>query len=305
MKEKMAVEDVMGVPLEGWEWLRQKISDYTLLTKLRLSFLVLITALAGFFLGSDGPVQLGLLLCFGAGNLLVVAGANAFNEVIERDYDALMRRTANRPLPAGRVGVGEALAAATVMSVVGLLLLIIVVNLLTGFLAALALATYVFVYTPLKRKSTWCTFVGAISGAIPPVMGWTAARNEIGPMAWMLFAILFLWQFPHFWAIAWAYRDDYAHAGFQMLPVIDSTGQRTGRQVFVYSVLLLLTSLTPAILGLQGPIYFFGALGLGLILIGYGIRLWAVRSRPAARQLMLASIVYLPVLLTLMIFGKK
>lgn len=275
-----------------------------MLVKMKLSFLALSTAVVAFWLASKDGFEFGLLVCFSVGTFLVIAGTNAFNQVLEREQDALMHRTANRPLPAKRMDVSEALIVAILISMTGLLLLVFTVNTLTSFLAALALINYVVVYTPLKCKSPWCTFIGAVSGAIPPVMGWTVVRNEINLPAWVLFAILFLWQLPHFWAIAWVYREDYARAGFKVLSVIDLTGYLTGRLVVAYCLALLIVSPMLTIMGLTGTIYFFCALLLNLMLLGYGIKLWLERSRHAANQLMGATFLYLPLLLILMAVDK-
>ncbi|MBI4481405.1 MAG: protoheme IX farnesyltransferase [Acidobacteria bacterium] len=284
---------------------RRKLTDYMMLVKARLSLLVLSTAVVGFWLASRGAMELGLLARFGLGTFLVIAGANALNQVFERDQDALMRRTASRPLPAGRMGVQEALLAAISMSILGLLVLIFTVNFLTGSLAFLALASYVFAYTPLKRRSIWCTFVGAFPGAIPTLMGWSAARNELGLLSAVLFGILFLWQFPHFWAIAWVYREDYVRANFRVLPVVDPTGQRTGRQVIGYCLGLLAINPLLTLMDLTGTVYLFGALVLGLMLLTYGIRLKLDPCRRAAGQLMAVAMLYLPLLLALMVLDKS
>ena len=307
MKEKLAVEDVMVYPAGrvGWPWLWQRAADYAELAKLRLSLLVLFSALVGFFLGGQDAAPLGRLACFGCGLFLVIAGANALNQVIERDFDARMRRTANRPLPAERLGVGEALVLALLCSAAGLFLLTAMVNGLTGALGAVAWGVYIFVYTPMKRTSAWNTFFGAISGALPPVMGWAAAQNRLDPMAWVLFGILFLWQFPHFWAIAWMYRDEYAGAGYRMLPVSDPTGARTGRQAVLFSLALVALSLAPPLLQMETPAYTVGAAGLGLLLLAFSARLWAQRTSTAARHLLLASVLYLPALLVLMLAARK
>ncbi|MBI1748765.1 MAG: protoheme IX farnesyltransferase [Acidobacteria bacterium] len=307
MKEKFVSDAVMVYrPTQSaLPWLRQKLYDYAELSKLKLSLLVLFSALVSFFLGVSEPAPLGLLFWFGLGNFLVIAGANALNQVIERDYDALMIRTARRPLPAERMGVAEAFAVAMVMSVGGLFLLTFAVNGLTGSLAAVALLTYVLVYTPLKRKSVWCTFFGAISGAIPPMMGFTAIHGDVSVLAWCLFAILFFWQFPHFWAIAWMFRDDYANAGFRIAPEMDASGVKTGRQVVVFSAILVMVSLAPGLMGLMRPMYLVGAAGLGLLMMWYSIRLRLDCSQAAARRLLLASVFYLPALMMVMLLAKR
>src|SRR5262245_24531827 len=210
---------------------RDKFADYVSLTKPRVTLMVLITMLFGFYLGARGAVDWTLLFCALAGTAMVAGGTSALNQYLERELDAKMLRTRHRPLPAGRIQPIRALAFGVLISSAGLLLLAWRVNPVTALLAGFTLTTYVFLYTPLKQKSHLSTLVGAIPGALPPVGGWTAARGEIGIEAWVLFAILFLWQLPHFLAIAWMYREDYARGGFPMLPVIDPEGRSTGRQI--------------------------------------------------------------------------
>ncbi len=282
-----------------------KFSDYLSLTKPRVTFMVLLTMLFGFYLGARGEMDAMLLFFALAGTALVAGGTSAFNQYLERDLDAKMLRTRNRPLPAGRISPRRALAFSATISITGLLLLAWQVNALTALLAALTLVSYVFLYTPLKRKSHLSTLVGAIPGALPPMGGWTAARGEIGIEAWVLFAILFLWQLPHFLAIAWMYREDYARGGFPMLPVIDPEGRSTGRQIVSNCLALLPVSLLPSLLGISGATYFFGALILGLIFFACGAALHFQRNNLAARRLMRASLVYLPVLLALMALDKS
>lgn len=284
--------------------LGKSLSDYIELTKPRITFLVLVTTLAGFYLGSRGSLNLLLLLHTFIATGLVASGTNALNMLLERDVDSKMLRTKNRPLPAGRLQPNSALYFGIIISLAGILYLAFVVNPLTGLLSATALSSYLFLYTPLKRKTSLCTVVGSISGAIPPMMGWTAVRNEISPEAVVLFSILFLWQIPHFFAIAWLYREDYARAGFPMLPVLDPMGTRTGRQIIAYSFALLLVSLLPTILGLSGPVYLFAALLLGLLFLGLGVCFNTFKSNLYARRFFLASVVYLPVLLVIMVIDK-
>ncbi len=283
---------------------RSKIIDYISLTKPRVTLMVLITMLFGFYLGAHGEVDFILLSCALVGTALVAGGTSALNQYLERDLDAKMLRTKNRPLPAGRMAPARALAFGVFISIAGLLLLAWRVNTLTALLAALTLVSYVFLYTPLKQKSHLSTLVGAIPGALPPMGGWTAARGEIGIEAWVLFAILFLWQLPHFLAIAWIYREDYARGGFPMLPVIDPEGRSTGRQIVSNCLALLPVSLLPSLLGISGRAYFFGALALGLIFFGYGVAVHFQPSNLSARRLMRASLIYLPVLLLLMALDK-
>ena len=282
-----------------------KALDYLSLTKPRVTLMVLITMLFGFYLGGRGTVDWVLLLCALAGTALVAGGTSALNQYVERDLDAKMLRTKHRPLPAGRIAPNHALAFGVFISIAGLLLLAWRVNLVTALLAAFTLASYVFLYTPLKQKSHLSTLVGAIPGALPPMGGWTAARGEIGIEAWVLFAILFLWQLPHFLAIAWMYREDYARGGFPMLPVIDPEGRSTGRQIVSNCLALLPVSLLPSLLGISGKTYFFGAMVLGLIFFACGVAVHFQRNNVSARRLMRASLIYLPALFTLMALDKS
>lgn len=275
------------------------------LSKARLSGLVLLTTLAGFHLGSSGSVPMGLMFHALAGTALLAAGAAALNQLLERDLDALMHRTESRPLPSGRIQPDAALIFGGLCAAAGLLWLALKVNLLTSLLGAATLASYLFVYTPLKRKTTLNTVIGAIPGALPPLMGWTAVTGEIGVGGWSLFAILFFWQLPHFLAIAWMYRDDYARAGFVMLPNVDPDGGRTGRSAVSHSLGLVPVSLFPFVLGLSGKIYAVGAILLGFGFLIFAIRFSRALTRDSARQLFFASIVYLPLLLGLMAFDKQ
>ncbi len=283
----------------------RKLGDYFVLSKARLSLLVLSSGLVGFWLASGSSPDLARLSFFGLGALLVIAGANAFNEVAERYQDRLMERTARRPLPAGRMSVREATMAASVMSAAGLGILLWSTNLLTAALAALALVVYVLVYTPLKRVTHWSTFAGAVSGAIPTLMGWSAVTNGLGQPAWILFGILFLWQFPHTWAIASTYREDYARVGYRVLPLVDARGIRTRAQMIAFCLALIAVSVLPAVTGVAGSVYLVGALLMGVVLLGYGVRFGAGRSRRLAIQLMAATLVYMPVLLTLLVLDKR
>lgn len=283
---------------------RVVFADLWELIKPGITGLVLITTTVGFYLGSAGSLNLPLLLHALLGTGLLAGGTNALNQCAERHADAQMERTKARPLPAGRLKPSTALVFAVGISVVGTVHLALVVNPLTAALGAGALILYIFAYTPLKHKSAWCTVVGAVPGAIPPMMGWTAVTGELGPHAWVLFGILFLWQVPHFYAIAWLYRLDYARAGFPMLPVVDADGVRTARQIVFYTLALLLVSLLTTVLDLTGALYFVGALTLGLGFFALGLRLALSRTGFHARGLFLGSIIYLPVLLVLMIVDK-
>ncbi|HSE43508.1 MAG TPA: heme o synthase [Acidobacteriota bacterium] len=280
------------------------VMDYLQLTKPRITFLVILTTFIGFLLGSKGPIEYVLLFHTILGTALVAAGASALNMVLESDADARMRRTENRPIPSGRLTSIQALSFGAILSAAGLLYLVIFVNPLTSALAAVTLVLYLFAYTPLKRKTSLCTVVGAIPGAIPPMMGWTAVQGSIGFQALWLFSILFLWQLPHFLAIGWLYRDDYARGGFPMLSVTDTECTQTSRQVIVNTIALIAVSLLPAFIGLSGKIYFAGSLVLGILFLMMGIRLSQTKSSMSARQLLLASVLYLPLLLSLLVLDQ-
>jgi protoheme IX farnesyltransferase len=274
------------------------------LFKMRLTFLVLLTTLVGFYLGWSGSMAYGLMVNTIVATALVAAGASALNQLLEREHDAKMRRTQDRPLPSGRMTPDAVLIIGGVCAGTGLIYLALAVNLLTALLGALTLASYLFVYTPLKRVTTLNTAIGAIPGALPPLMGWTAARGEVTAQGWSLFAILFFWQLPHFLAIAWMYRDDYERAGFVMLPVVDPEGQRTGRQALSHTLGLLPVSLCPFLFGLVGRVYLAGALVLGAGFVWFAFQFARQMSMSGARRLFYASILYLPLLLSLMVFDK-
>ena len=274
------------------------------LFKARLTALVLLTTVVGYYLGSRGPLDVVQLLNTLAGTGLLAAGAAALNQLLEREHDARMRRTEDRPLPSGRLTPQAVLLIGGVASAAGMAYLAVTVNLLTSLLGAATLVSYLFVYTPLKRVTTLNTIIGAIPGALPPLMGWTAATGRVTAGGWALFAILFFWQLPHFFAIAWMYRDDYAKAGFVMLPLTDPTGERTGRQSVSHTLGLLVMSLFPVLFHVAGIIYGVGAivLGAGMLVVAFN---FSRRLTPgAARALFFASIIYLPLLLALMVFDK-
>jgi protoheme IX farnesyltransferase len=275
------------------------------LFKSRLTSLVLLTTAVGFHLGARGSLNYGLLFHTLFGTALVAAGAAALNQWLEREHDARMSRTEDRPLPSGRLQPDTALIIGGLATAVGLGYLAFLVNLLTSLIGAITSVSYLLVYTPLKRITPLNTVIGAIPGALPPLMGWTASRGYISAEGWSLFAILFFWQLPHFLAIAWLYREDYAKAGFVMLPVVDPLGVRTGRQAVSHTLGLLSISLFPVLLGLTGAIYLGGALLLGGVFLAAAMRFARQLSRTSARQLFFASIIYLPLLLALMVFDKK
>jgi protoheme IX farnesyltransferase len=283
---------------------RSRLADYVTLTKPELTFLSVITALGGYFLGADGTLSLATLLHVLVGTMLLGGGVGALNQFIEREHDAKMRRTENRPLPAGRLAPSEALLFGTALSVAGLIELALFTNLLTGFLAFLTLATYLFLYTPLKRITWTSTIVGGIPGALPPMMGWTAARNEITVEAWILFGILFCWQMPHFFSLAWMYRRDYERAGYPMLTVIDAQGKRTSVQILIYCVGLIPLSLLLTLSGVLGWVYGAGALITGGAYLYYGIELQRTRANSSARRMFFVSLLYLPALLAFMLVDK-
>jgi len=292
-----------GRPLAG----SVLLGDLAELMKPGITLMVVLTAALGFLLAeSEVHRGLSLVLLVQAllGTGLVSAGGSVLNHVLERDTDALMRRTAARPLPTGRIDPDAALLLGVVLGIAGLVELALGVNLLTALLGAIALGGYVFVYTPLKRVSSLATVIGAVPGAIPPMMGWSAVTGHLGLAAWVLFAILFLWQMPHFLAIAWLCREDYERAGFPMLTVGDTGGRRTARQVVLYGAALVPISLMPAVLGLLGGVYFAGALALGLVYLAAGVAFARRRTMPGARWLMIASILYLPAVLLAMLLDR-
>jgi protoheme IX farnesyltransferase len=277
---------------------------YAELFKARLTFLVLLTTLVGFYLGSAGPVDYVLMVHTLLGTALVAGGASALNQWWERAYDAQMRRTQDRPLPSGRLQAPAVLMIGCSCAVIGLCYLALAVNGLTCLIGACSLLIYVFVYTPLKRITWLNTLVGAIPGGLPPLMGWTAARGQLTADGGALFAILAIWQLPHFMAIAWMYRDEYARAGFKMLPVLDPEGHRTASQALTHTLALVPVSLCPSLVRMTGPVYFIGALALGLVFVWSAIQFSRELTISRARQLFYVSIVYLPLLLGLMVLDK-
>lgn len=293
-----------AVRVSGRGGLRELIADLAELAKVRIALMVAVTAAAGFVLASRGGVDVGLLIHALVGTATLAMAGGVLNQVLERDVDGLMPRTADRPIPGGRVGADAALVLGVLLAVTGLGHLTLVVNPLTALLGAATLAGYVFIYTPLKRVSSLATVIGAVPGAMPPLMGWAAARGTLEPGAWALFSILFLWQLPHFLAIAWMYRDDYAQGGFPMLTVSDPDGRRTGRQALLWAAALVPASLAPTALGLAGTIYFAGALALSLGYLAAAAVFARQRTRPAARRLLLVSILYLPAVLGTMLVDR-
>jgi protoheme IX farnesyltransferase len=281
-----------------------RLADLIELTKPRITLMVVLTAGIGVLLGSGGKVGLVLAIHALLGTGLVAAGSAALNHVLERDLDALMQRTANRPLPAGRMHPDAALLFGVSLAVTGLLELILAVNLLTAVLGAAALAGYLFVYTPMKRITSLATVVGAIPGALPPLMGWTAVSGRLELGGLVLFSILFLWQLPHFLAIAWMCRDDYSRAGIPVLPVIEPDGRSTARQMMLYGAALLPVSLMPTVLGLTGSTYLVGTLALGCFFLTVCLAFAFSFSTVAARRVLLASVLYLPAVLLVMVLDR-
>jgi protoheme IX farnesyltransferase len=281
-----------------------RTADFVALTKPRLNLLVIATTAAGYYLGARGPFDAVTFLNLTIGTALVAGGSAAYNQILERHVDALMERTRWRPLAAGRLGTREAFWFATALSLAGLAWLAIATNWLATAVAFVTLATYVVLYTPLKLKTSFATVVGAIPGALPPMIGWAAATNTLSREAWLLFGLVFLWQMPHFLAIAWLCRDDYSRAGFPMLPVIEPDGRSTAQQVAAYASALVPVSLIPAIIGLAGPSYFVIALLLGLAFLYFSLRFAMRRTRRDARTLFLASIAYLPLVLIVLVLDR-
>jgi protoheme IX farnesyltransferase len=304
------VTQTLPVPRNG---VLARTADYAALIKLRVTSLVVMTAWCGHYLGAlkagSAPWSWNMVNTLG-GVGLIAGGTAALNQVLEREADALMRRTDRRPLPAGRMSTAHAAAVGLLAALGGAAWLAFATNVLTGLLALLTAAVYLGAYTPLKKVSPVCTFVGAFPGAMPPVLGWTAARGRLDWEALALFAIVFLWQFPHFLSIAWLYREDYERAGIRMLPVVDADGRATSRDILLYSLLLVPVSLTPTLLGMSGWIYLGGALLLSLAFLWTSVRLATVKappaaaqSKPRARQLLQASVFYLPLLFALMMLN--
>ena len=283
---------------------RSRANDFVALGKPRLNVLVVASSLAGYVMGGGEISNAARLILTVVGTALVAGGASAFNQVIERGPDALMRRTRLRPLPDGRLQPGESLVFAALSSSAGLLILAAGVNVLSAAVALTTLLTYVLLYTPLKRRTSFATVIGAIPGALPPVIGWAASRGSLSQGAWVLFGIVFLWQLPHFLAIAWIYRDDYARAGFPMLPVIEPDGRSTARQATFYCAALLPVSMTPTLIGLTNTTYFAAAFVLGLMFLWLTVKFARTRAIPEARRLFFGSIIYLPILWLLMIASR-
>lgn len=283
----------------------KKLAAYVELTKPRITTLVVLTAAAGFCLGTTGAIDLVKLAHLSLGIVLLSSGIGTLNQFMERDTDRLMRRTESRPLPSGRLLPRHALIFGLGLSAIATVYLAIFINQLTAVLGVVTFASYLFVYTPLKTRTTLSTVLGAFPGAMPPLIGWVAARDEISLGAWVLFAILFLWQFPHFLAIAWMYRDDYRRAGIKMLPVVEPEGRVTSQQIVMYTIMLVPVSLLPALVGIAGTAYLVGAIALGLVFLYFSLLAASRRTTWQARRLLLASVLYLPALFVLMVLNHS
>jgi heme o synthase len=287
--------------------------DYIELTKPRITWLILMSTGIGYFFGLRGAanwwdffrnIHLLSLLNTVLGTGLIASGTAALNQWYERDADRKMRRTADRPLPSGKLTSGRALAFGIALSIAGFVELWLGVNLLCALIGLFTLASYLFLYTPMKQRTWWSTTVGAIPGAMPPIIGFAAASGTVTADGWVLGAILFLWQFPHFYSIAWMYKDDYARAGIQMLPVVEPDGRSTARQIVLYGIALIPVSLIPTMLGMSGRLYLIGALLLGLWFLYSGVRVAVERSLSRARNVLITSVLYLPLIYGLMLIDR-
>src|SRR6202790_1516345 len=287
------------------EWtLASRASPYVALTKPDVSFLVILTTAAGYYMAVRGPVNWLSLIHTVFATALIAAGTAALNHYAERESDRYMRRTASRPLPSGTLEPGHALSFGVGLAMAGAVDLFVVGGWMASALGIVTSLSYLLAYTPLKKRTVWATFVGAFPGAIPPMIGWVAATGTLDRGAWLLFAILFFWQFPHFYSIAWMYREDYARAGIRMLPVVDREGVRTFRQIIITAATLIGVSLLPSIAGMTGVFYFFGALVLSVSLLR--VCLWAAQAKTnvRAKWLMHATVIHIPLLLALMMYEK-
>ena len=289
------------------------LRDYIELTKPRITWLILMSTGIGYFFGLPRAgnwwrfvtsIPLVPLLHTIIGTGLIASGTAALNQWYEREADRHMRRTARRPLPAGRLSSARALAFGVALSVAGFVELWLGVNLLSGLIGAFTLASYLFVYTPMKQRTWWSTTIGAIPGAMPPMIGYAAAAGAITRESWVLFAILFLWQFPHFYSIAWMYKEDYARAGIRMLPGVEPDCRSTARQIVLYGLALIPVSLLPGMLGMSGRVYLAGALLLGLWFLYAGVRVALERTMARARAVLVASVLYLPLIYGLMLVDR-
>lgn len=307
MLKSVAIEVEQVAPSEEFNErliLREKIVAYVELTKPRITLLITLIAAAGFCLGAGAPFDYLKFIHTLIGIALLCSGVSTLNQYMERGLDGLMRRTALRPLPSGRLLPKQAFVFGIFLTALAEAYLLLFVNPLTALLGSTVIVGYVLCYTPLKTRTSLSTAIGALPGAMPPLMGWTAATDQINLEAWVLFAILFLWQFPHFLAIAWMYREDYARADIRMLPVVEPRGHITGQQMIAYTLLLIPVSLLPVALGISGSIYFYGALLLGAAFLWGSVRAALSDTRQDAKRLLLISVLYLPALFILMVINK-
>jgi len=284
--------------------LRERVIAYLELTKPRIAILLVLTSAAGFYMGTKGTFDVVLFVNMLIAITLLAFGVATLNQYWERDLDELMERTAARPLPTGRVSSAEALFFGIAQCLIAEVYLALAVNMLTAFLGLLVIVGYVLVYTPLKTRTSASTAIGAIPGALPPLMGWTAAANDITIGAWALFAMQFLWQFPHFLSIAWIFRKEYANAGIKMLPAIEPDGKITARQIVLFSLMLLPTSLAPFFFGLSGKVFLIGGTIIGLWMLYASIIAARAKTDAANKKLLLVTVIYLPVLFILMVADK-
>lgn len=284
---------------------RERVAAFVELTKPRIAFMLVLTSAAGFYLGTKGSFDAALFTNAMIGIALLAFGVATLNQYLERESDVLMDRTANRPIPTGRVTPNEALVFGLLQCLVSELYLYFLVNPLTAVLGVTVIIGYVLLYTPLKTRTSASTAIGAIPGAMPPLMGWTSASNEISLGAWALFAMLFLWQFPHFLAIAWMYREQYAKAGIKMLPVLEPSGRLTARQIVLFTIMLVPVSLAPFFLGFAGPVFLAGASLLGIWFLFESITAARAKTRERARRLLMVSVLYLPLVLALAVIDHR
>ena len=280
----------------------ERLAAYCELAKSRILILILIVTFIGYFLGARGHIELDLLCVLLSGTALTCGGSAVLNQYLEQDTDSHMERTKRRPLPRGSVSPAGALGFGVTLVLLGVLSLTVMVNVVTGFLALLTAFLYVLIYTPLKRITWWNTFIGAIPGALPPLGGWAAAAGQLELGAWVLFLMLFIWQHPHFYSIAWLHREDYRRGGLQMLPVVDVDGTRTFRQIMFYSLLLIPVSALPTVIGMSGNLYLAISLILTIGMLFFGVALERSRTTVAARRMMKASVLYLPIVLAFIVF---
>lgn len=284
---------------------REKAFAYLEMTKPRIAFMLVLTSAAGFYLATKGSFDVVLFANAMIAITLLAFGVATLNQYWEQESDVLMERTATRPIPTQRVSSTEALIFGAAQCLIAEVYLLVTVNALTAVLGLLVIVGYVLVYTPMKTRTSASTAIGAIPGALPPLMGWTAAANEISVGAWALFAMQFLWQFPHFFAIAWMYKEEYAKAGMKMLPVVEKDGKITARQIVLFAIMLLPVSLAPFVFGISGPIFLAGAIVLGLWFLWASISSARAKTKEKARKLLLVSVAYLPLLFILMVADKR